>query len=201
MLKPYSLEPKLKDFLLDKKSAILEKWFDVILESYPADTSSFLKSQKNQFANPVGHTLMRGIEGLFEELLQGRDSEKVPLLLDNIIRIRAVQDFSPSQSINFIFLLKRVLREKLKMEQDNSGQEKEIFEELLKLESRIDDLALLSFDIFMKCREKIYELKTNEIRNMTFRLLQKANLVYEIKEEELVVKDSNINNLYEARKE
>jgi hypothetical protein len=29
----------------------------------------------------------------------------------------------------------------------------------------------------MKCREKIYELKANEARNMTFRLLQQAKLI------------------------
>jgi hypothetical protein len=29
----------------------------------------------------------------------------------------------------------------------------------------------------MKCREKIYELKANESKNMTFRLLQQARLI------------------------
>jgi hypothetical protein len=55
---------------------------------------------------------------------------------------------------------------------------------LLLFESKIDDLALLSFDIYMKCREKIYELKSNEVRNMTFRLLQRANLICEIQDQE-----------------
>jgi hypothetical protein len=56
-------------------------------------------------------------------------------------------------------------------------------EELLNLESRIDALALISFDIYMTCREKIYELKANEVKNMTFRLLQRAKLVREVQEE------------------
>jgi hypothetical protein len=168
-----------KDLLLEKKSAILKRWFDVILESYPADTSNFLKKQKNRFANPVGYTISQGIEGLFGEILQGIDSEKVSPFLDNIIRIKAIQDFTPSQAISFIFLLKKVIREKLGSE----VRENRISEELLTFESKIDDLALLSFDIYMKCREKVYELKANEVRNMTFRLLKKANLIYEIQEE------------------
>ena len=51
-------------------------------------------------------------------------------------------------------------------------------------ESRIDAIALHAFDSFMKCREKIYEIKTNETRNMTFRLLQKAQLLSPKKPEE-----------------
>jgi len=31
--------------------------------------------------------------------------------------------------------------------------------------------------VYMKCREKIYEIKANEARNMTFRLLQQAKLI------------------------
>lgn len=184
----------LKNLLSERKSAILKRWFEMILETYPADTSNFLKNQKNPFTNPVGHTIFQGIEELFNELLNGIDSDpdsfKTPFL-DNIIRIRAVQDFTPSQAIAFVLLLKKVIREELKNDptlnllQGNSGRENGIIEELLALESKIDDLALLSFDIYMKCREKIYELKANEVKNMTFRLLQRANLVCETAEQEL----------------
>jgi hypothetical protein len=166
---------KLKDILLERKSAILEKWFDVILETYPADTSNFLKNQKNRFTNPVGHTIFQGIDRLFEELLSEADFDIHVLessFIENIIRIRAVQDFTPSGAIAFILLLKKVIREELK----DSLRENGIVEELLTFESKIDDVVLLSFDIYMKCREKIYEIKVNEFKNMTFRLLQKANL-------------------------
>jgi hypothetical protein len=33
---------------------------------------------------------------------------------------------------------------------------------------------LYAFDLYMGCREKIYDLKAQESRNMTFRLLQKV---------------------------
>ncbi|MEW6216009.1 MAG: RsbRD N-terminal domain-containing protein [Nitrospirota bacterium] len=185
----------LKNLLSEKKSAILKRWFEVILETYSADTSSFLKRQKNRFANPVGYTISQGVDGLFEELLQGSNSDRISLFLDNIIRIRAIQDLSPSQAIGFIFLLKKVIRKELAKEIREDG----LSEELLTLESRIDDLALLSFDIYMKCREKIYELKANEVRNRTFGLLKRANLLYELKEQETDLEDGNIDNLYETR--
>jgi len=169
---------KLKDLLLERKPNILIKWFDQIIESYPADSSSFLKKQKNRFANPVGNTISEGINDLFDVLVQGSDPEKVYPFLDEIIRIKTVQDFSPSQAVSFVFLLKKVLRETFKKE----IREHSISEELALLELRIDEMALLSFDIYMKCKERIYEIKADEVKRMTFRLIQRANLICEVQD-------------------
>ena len=170
---------ELKSLLTEKRATILKKWFDLILDTYPADTSNFLKKQKNQFANPVGHTISEGIEGLLDGLLEEADSDKVSPFLDSIIRVRAIQDFTPSEAIGFIFLLKQVIRESLYKE----IREHQMYDELLRLETRIDDLVRISFDVYMKCREQVYELKANEVKKMTFRLLQRANLVKEIQED------------------
>jgi len=172
---------KLKDLLSERKTAIVKKWFDLILQDYPADATHFFKEQKNRFANPVGHTISQGIGELFDELVHGPDFDKVYSSLDDIIKIKAVQDFSPSQALSFIFLLKKVIREEMKRE----IRENQFSDELTSLESGIDKMALLAFDIYMKCRERIYEIKADEVRRITFRLLQKAKLVCEIKEEDL----------------
>ncbi len=164
-----------RDLLSRRKSAILDRWFDIVLETYPSDSSGFLKNGKRQFANPVGYTISHGLESILDELLQERemDTQKISSVLDGIIRIRAVQDVTPAQALAFIFRLKKVLREELERGRIAPSGEIEA------LESRIDAIALISFDLYMKCREKIYDLKANELRNMTFRLLQKANLVSE----------------------
>jgi len=187
----------LKNLLSKKKKSILKRWFDLILETYPPETALFLKGQKDRFTNPVGATIYQGIEDIFDELLQEMDSEKISTFLDNIIRIRAVQDFTASQAIAFIFLLKNVIREKLGKE----IKEKGISEELLRFESGIDDLALLSFDIYMKCREQIYELKANEVRTWTYNLLKRANVIYEIEDLESTPEMDlvNIDKLTEKR--
>ena len=166
---------KLTDLLTEKRPAILKRWLDKIIEAYPANTSFFLRKE-DQFANPIGHTIRQGTEAIFDALLDGVDLGKIAPFLDGIIRIRAVQEGLPSEGINFIFALKTIIREML----GPPVQDFQIAEDLLVLESRIDSIALLAFDNFMKCREKIYELKANETRNMTFRLLQKAGIVGEI---------------------
>ncbi|OHE59571.1 MAG: hypothetical protein A2Z47_16140 [Thermodesulfovibrio sp. RBG_19FT_COMBO_42_12] len=182
---------RLDNLLTHKRSTILKKWFNVVIETYPPETAVFLKKQKDRFANPVGSSILQGIEGIFEDLLRGIDHEKVPTFLDNIIRIRAVQDFSPSQAIVFIFLLKQVIREELRKEISENG----LFEELLTLESRIDELALLAFDIFMQCREKIYDIKAMELNNQTYSLLKRARLIIDLEEQESCLKGDNIKNL------
>lgn len=168
----------LKNLLLEKKQEILKDWFDLILETYPPDTVNYLRNQKNQFANPVGHSIFHGIDGLFEEIINSLNFERITPYLDNIIRIRAIQDFTPSQALSFLFILKKVIREELKQE----IAEYRLFEELLSLESRIDEIIKVSFDVYMKCREKIYELSANETKNWTSRLLKGTNLINEAQE-------------------
>ena len=178
---------KLENLLSEKGPAILDRWLKLILESYPADAQRFLKKQKDPFANPVRHTISKALENIYEHLLKGVDRKGVSPFLDGIIRIRAVQDFSPSQAVAFVFLLKRVVREAL----DKEIREHHLSADLLALESQIDDLALVAFDVYMGCREKIYALSANEARNQVYRLLQKKGLMAEIPEWEPPLTESN----------
>jgi len=175
--------------LLKEKGAILRKWFDHVLGTYPPETARFMKREPNQFANPVGHTIHHGLEGVVEEFLQGMDIEKLSSSLDEVVRIRAVQSFSPSQAIAFIFHLKKIVRETLQDEirgSQVSPSELEVFD------SRVDEIALLAFNLYVGCRETLYENRVNEVKNRTFRLLQRANLVAEIPDLESDAKDKTV---------
>ncbi len=162
----------LREILFAKRSNIIGQWFDEILSSYPPDTVRFLKSQRDPFSNPVGNTIRQGIDDLFNELIGDSPIYRLTNFLDNIIRIRAVQDFTPSQAVSFIFGLKDILRRELRDELRNG-----LSQEYMDFEKRIDSLALLSFDLFIQCREKIYELKAKEVKDMTFRLLERAKII------------------------
>ncbi len=74
-------EMKLTELLSEKRPAILNRWLDVIVEAYHADTSIFLKNQKDQFANPIGYSLREGTEAILDALLSGADAEKRRLFL------------------------------------------------------------------------------------------------------------------------
>lgn len=167
----------LEHLLSQKKAAILERWFGLMLDTYPDDSARFFKQEKDRFANPVGYTISQEIETIYEGLLRRESPDKLASSLDNIIRIRAVQDFSPSQAIAFVFLLKRAIREEL----GRKLQEIQVLKAVLEFESRIDELALLAVDIYMECREKTYEIRINEIkaeRERLFKLLERVNPGY-----------------------
>jgi hypothetical protein len=178
----------LNSILAQQKSAIIKKWFALVIETYPADTGQFLKTQKDPFANPVGRTLSQGLEALFDELLGDMDYKTITTFLDPIIRIRAVQSFSPARAIGFIFFLKKAIRENL----HNKITQEQMADELLVFETKIDQLSLIAFNLYMQCREKIFELKANEMRNSTFKAFERAGLVSETPDVEPVLEPINI---------
>jgi len=184
---------RLNDILVQRKTAIIKKWFSSVIETYPSDTANFLKQQKDAFANPVGRTIARGLEALFDELLGDMDQATIASFLDPIIRIRAVQNFSPSQAIGFIFFLKKTIRENLKTEITQAH----FVDELLAIETKIDKLSLIAFNIYMQCREKIYDLKANEMKARTLKAFERAGLVSESPEVEPVL-EPIINTTKEA---
>lgn len=159
--------------LSQKKAAILGRWLAMIFESYPPETAIFLRKEKNRFDNPAGYRLSEGLEGLYGALTQEMERDQILTCLDEIIRIRALQNFTPSQALAFIFLLKIVIRQELAAEID---KEKNLAAELLDLESRIDGLALLGFDVYTKRREKIYEIKADEAKRRVSGLMRKTGL-------------------------
>ena len=166
----------LANILAEKKTGIVKKWRDAVVKTYPTETQRFFKKEKNQFSNPVGHVIIRDLEILFDEVIKAGDNTNIASSLDNIIRIRAVQDFKSSQSLSFILQLKGIIREELNKSAPANG----ITGELQALEDRIDQMALIGFDVYSECRQKLYDIRVNEVKNQVGRLLEKANLISEI---------------------
>jgi RsbRD-like negative regulator of sigma factor len=164
----------LENLLLQNKTTILKRWFDLILETYPADTVTLMRKEQNQFKNPVGATFSREIETLFKQLCEGIQNGERRASLDAILKIRSVQDFSPSKAVGFVFQLKKAIEETLK----NEICKEPVMDEWLKFQSRIDALALQAFDLYMDCREKICEIRINQAKaekEMAFRMIERMN--------------------------
>ncbi len=167
---------RLAEVLRDKRAEVVEKWVDAIVRTYPAVTAEFLKRKKDQFLNPVGHTIRTETAKIVEQLVEAEPSaESVGEFLDRLIRVRAIQDFTPAQALGFIFELKGIIRDVL-------GEELgvELLGELREMERRIDRLALLAFDIYVGCKEQVYQIRVKEIQNNTFMLLKRAGMLVEL---------------------
>jgi hypothetical protein len=162
----------LTKYLSEKKTAILGRWLTSIYESYPPETAIFLRKEKDRFDNPMGYRISEGLAGLYEALVNEMDRDQVLKFLDEIIRIRALQDFSPSRALAFIFLLKNILRQELADE----IRKENLSGEMLELESRIDGLALLGFDVYTQRREKLLDLRVDEMKRRISGLMRRTGL-------------------------
>jgi hypothetical protein len=148
--------------LKNRRSSIIKRWFESLLQTYPESTTKFLSQEKDPFRNPIGHTLQEGLSALFDGLMQPTDVVSLAPVLDGIVRMRAVQDFTAAQAMAFPFLLKRILRAEF------AADAVRYSEELAALETRIDEVALVAFDLFVRCREQVYESKMNEVKRRAF---------------------------------
>ena len=180
---------KLESVLSKKQTAIVKKWFDLVVETYPADTSRFLKSQKDPFANPVGSTTLEGLKALLVDLMGELDPETAAGHIDPIIRIRAVQQFTPGQATGFVLSLKQIVRDQLGAEAGAAERR----HELEAFDARVDQLCLIAFDVFVQCREKIFQIQATEQRNLFFKAFERAGLISEIPEKETDPGKSDVN--------
>ena len=159
--------------LLEKhRETILGRWFDLIAGTYPRATSDFLVKQADRFRNPVGHAISASIGPIYDQVVSAMNRDELLRALDGIIRIRSVQDFSPSEAVAFVFQLKAVIRDVMDEQLRGSGK----LDDLADLEARVDRVALLAFEKYMECREKLHEIRNKQSESRTTRLREEANV-------------------------
>ena len=159
--------------LADNKPAIYQKWFDLVANTYPPETAALLKNKKDAFANPVGQATRTGLDGLLDDVLGAVDRDSVTKHLDPILRIRAVQDFSPSRAIAFVLDLKNIVKNHFASQLEDPG----LLAEYIDFAVRVDRLALIGFDIYVACREQIYMLKVTTEKDKIYKAFQRAGLI------------------------
>ena len=164
----------IKQTLKKNKLSFINKWFQATIDTYPAQTAKVLGKDANRFDNPVGAVTRETIEDVFNHILENHTQESFEKKLDPIIRIRAVQAFSASEAVSFVFKLKPIGKALL----DDSFHPE--FDRL------VDMIALASFNRFMKCKEEIFLLKATESKRRVHRAFERAGLVAELPEEDLL---------------
>lgn len=177
----------LETYILENFTTIEKEWFKRLIETYPPDTTQFLRRQKDAMANPVGSSVRQGMEGVLKCLVDGARSiesgrmvlnrEKLGPFLDRIIRIRALQNFSPSDSLYFIIELRNIFRSRLAKAKGLSEEDKTA------LELAMEEMLFLGFDIYTTCRERLFEIKVKDEQRKNYMLLRKANIICETEED------------------
>lgn len=139
------------------ESEILQKWVEKLADSHPQSAAALRALRPDPFRNPVGYAVRKSLMQLWEELQSNMDPEAIDSALDTVLRIRAVQDISPSEAVGFVIQLRSILREV------------PAISDLPLLESRIDQLTLAAFDKYMQCREQVRVVRLHETQRLTSR--------------------------------
>jgi hypothetical protein len=173
--------------LKENREAILEKWFQRIIGTYPDVTSRFLASQKDRFRNPVGYSITQSIGPIYDQVASAMDADRLLEALDGVIRIRSVQDFTASEAVGFIFQLKAAIRGEI----GDRIPRLDRWEDLAELESRIDRLALLAFEKYTECREQLHQARNREIQSRAGKILERVDVepAISLREEEPIDDD------------
>jgi hypothetical protein len=158
---------KLKTVLQQNREIVLRRWRELTLETYPANAVTFFAGQKDRFRNPVGHAISDGIGKIYDHIVVTPDEPKAREGVDQIVRVRSVQEFTPSQAVGFVFMLKTAIRDAL------NGQLPEV--ELTNVDARIDEVALMAFDAYAACREQLHDIRAREMMDRSRRLLDLVN--------------------------
>ncbi len=154
-----------------KKEEITKQWVESVFTSYPLETTGFLRTQKDDFCNPVGEIVTTMSHFLFDAAAGEHVLElKLRDALERFVKLRSVQDFTPSRGLGVLFTFKHFFRDAFFEECAAKGAIKEYLE----CESRIDTLTLMAFDMYIASREVLAESRIAEIRNAHSQIVRMA---------------------------
>lgn len=174
---------QLSQLIKDNKAAVVEKWFDHLLSSFPPETQKIWKANKDRFTNPVCNIFETALGSLLDGLVAWQDAEELAKPLNELVKVRSVQDVAPSKALAFIPGLKKVLRELLgdKVEAGEFG----VFD------MRLDNVTLMAFDIYTKNREQVFAMRIDEFKHAHHMAFRKAGIICESPRQALGLEDRN----------
>lgn len=151
----------LERFLGERKAGILDAWRERIAGTYPDETARRLLNGGDPFSNPGAFAISKGAEGMLDWVLaRDGDAAGADAAVEDLVRIRAIQEFAPSEAVGFVFALKDVLRREMADALAGGAG----VSEWLRIESRIDALALAAFDAHARCRDEVSNLRVEDFK-------------------------------------
>lgn len=158
----------LSEALKSREDNILALWTERTLDSYTS--SGFFKKSLDRFANPVGANIREGLAWLFRLIAAGADAQEFAGPLDQVIRIRAVQEFTPAQAVAPILELKWVVRQIFSAD----TKCRELLPQLAPFDCDVDRAGLKAFDLYMECRERLHKARIRELKSGSYILTDSA---------------------------
>lgn len=176
----------LAEVLEQKRSLIQAMWTEAVIVSYPSESAKFIVENKNKFTNPLGYTLENSINTICCNYLDTANVRECEQAIEALIRLRAVQDFTPSKAIGIMFDFKAIVLSEIR----DMVESKDKFNEYLSIEKQIDRMTEYALNFYIECRERVNEIKANEVRQGFERMIIRLNSKYKKLEESEEINNS-----------
>ncbi|MBM9606680.1 RsbRD N-terminal domain-containing protein [Desulfopila inferna] len=141
------------------REKIVGQWVDYTLSTY--ESSKFFRKEGDKFANPIGGVTKEALDALFLLLAKNAEPETFIAPLEKIMRIRAIQEFAPSQAVSPFHAVKHITRDVLAADKERCHLVKDLYD----FDFAVDMAVLAAFDIYMECRERLYSVRIAEIQS------------------------------------
>ncbi|SUJ31512.1 Stressosome protein rsbRA [Sphingobacterium multivorum] len=148
--------------LKNNKSQILESWLKKQSDEKIAAGISFDEEETKEYSEQVVNLLIDSIDGDNLDIVNSPDFYTLIELLKDVSFSRARQGFTPRETGNFVYTLKEAILEILVTEGDQ--QPLHFFIALSRI---MDNLAIHTFETFIKGREDVILRQTDEISEIS----------------------------------
>lgn len=148
--------------LKNNKSQILESWLKKQSDEKIAAGISFDEEETKEYSEQIVNLLIDSIDGDNLDIVNSPDFYTLIELLKDVSFSRARQGFTPRETGNFVYTLKEAIFEILVKEGDH--QPLHFFIALSRI---MDNLAVYTFETFIKGREDVILRQTDEISEIS----------------------------------
>ena len=150
--------------LQKKKQQILEAWINgQLANEILRDDLISNDESRNQSEELLGAFLNR-LATQKNGVAADNDFDPVMELMEALTLNRAKKGYSPRETSIFLFSLKEAL---LKTLSEEIKDPKALYEESLKISNQVDNLIIVTFEIFIKGREEVILRQTDEITEIS----------------------------------
>jgi len=160
----------------ENHSKILKLWKERFFSDiFGEDVKSYFLREVDPFQNPLASRVDEIFSSILKEIKSECSLDALLPYLERLAQVLAVYVPSAKRAMGTFLKLKGIIRE-------NFGDE--ILERfgvkgLLQMEDLINSLMVLTFDFYMKYRERLFEIRYEEWKRNNYLLLKRAGLVYD----------------------
>ena len=146
-----------------RREEILAAWRRLVLARLAPDAAGILATP-DPFANPMGHRVHASTAALLDAIAAGQPEAAVAAAVEPLMRVQAIQGRPASEAVAFVSLLARASREV------SGGMPPDL---AAGLRDRLDAVLLVAFDVYVRCREEIFEIRVREARRRVSALIDR----------------------------